>query len=201
MLNLFDISQNKKIIFADDFNIFFSSKLEARECKVIPKRTSIIKLVDIKESLNICDIWRIRNPKHQNVTFRQNHSTGFIERRLDYIFVFNCLQEFVNYTDVLLAISTGHSAVLISLSKDNSNNNDCRLRKYNSSLVYDEFHVENMEKLITKINTSNECLEDEQIKWEFLKYETRKFTIDYSKTAAKIRKQHTVNLEHKLKNL
>ena len=34
----------------------------------------------MKESLNICDIWRIRNPKRQNFTFRQNHSTGFIER-------------------------------------------------------------------------------------------------------------------------
>ena len=94
LLNFFDINQNKRIIFAGDFNIFFSSKLEARDGK------SIIKLVDIKESLDICDIWRIRNPKRQNFTFRQNHSTGFTERQLDYIFVSNCLQEFVNYTDV-----------------------------------------------------------------------------------------------------
>ena len=199
MLNFFDISQNKKIIFADDFNIFFSSKLEARDCKLIPERTSIIKLIGIKESLDICDIWRIRNLKHQNFTFRQNYSTGFIKRRLDYIFVFNGLQEFVNYTDVLLVISTDHSPVLISLSKDNSDNNDCGLRKYNSSLVYDEFYVENMEKLITKIIL--EFPEDEQMKWQFLKFEIRKFTIDYSKIAAKIRKQHKVNLEHKLKNL
>ena len=36
---------------------------------------------------------------------------------------------------------------------------------------------------------------------KFLKYETRKFTIDYSKTAARIRKQHKIDLEQKLKNL
>ena len=71
----------------------------------------------------------------------------------------------------------------------------------NSSLVYDEFYVENMKKLITKINTSNEFLEDAQMKWEFLKYEIRKFTTGYSKTAAKIRKQHKTDLEHKLKDL
>ena len=40
------------------------------------------------------------------------------------------------------------------------------------------------------MNTSNEFLKDAQMKWEFLKYEIRKFTTDYSKTAAKIRKQH-----------
>ena len=77
--NVFDINQNKRITFAGDFNIFFSSKIETRGDKPILKRKSIIKLVHIKESLDICDIWRIRNPKHQNFTFRQNHSTRFIE--------------------------------------------------------------------------------------------------------------------------
>ena len=96
----FDINENKRIMLAGDFNIFFSSKLEAREGKPIPKRKSIIKLIDIKERLNICVIWTIRNPKRQHFTFRQNHSTGLIVRRLDYNFVSNCLQEFVNYTDV-----------------------------------------------------------------------------------------------------
>ena len=44
-----------------------------------------------------------------------------------------------------------------------------------------------MKKLIMKIKTSNEFLEDAQMKQEFSKYEIRKFTIDYSKIAAKIR--------------
>ena len=63
LLKFFDINQNKRIIFADDFNIFFTSKLETSGGKPISKRKSIIKLVDIRESLDICDIWRIRNPK------------------------------------------------------------------------------------------------------------------------------------------
>ena len=41
--------------------------------------------------------------------------------------------------------------------------------KCNSSLVYDEIYVENMKKLITKINTSNGFLEDAQMKWVFFK--------------------------------
>ena len=104
LLKSFDINQNKKIIFAGNFNIFLSSKLEARFDKPLPKRKSIIKLGEIKESLDICGIWRSRNPKRKNVTCRQIHPTGFIERRLDYIIISNCLQEFVNYTDVLSSI-------------------------------------------------------------------------------------------------
>ena len=61
LLKFFDINQNKRIILAGDFNIFFTSKLETRGGKTLPKRKSIMKLVDIKKSLDISDIWRIRN--------------------------------------------------------------------------------------------------------------------------------------------
>ena len=87
------------------------------------------------------------------------------------------------------------------LSNDNSDNNSRGLWKYNSSLVPDDFYVENMKNLITKINASNEFLEDVQTKWAFLKYEIRKFMIDYSKTAAKTRKEQKIDLSQKLKNL
>ena len=62
LLKKLDSSQNKRIIFAGDFNIFFNSKLEAKGGKPLLKRKSITKLAEIKESLDICDIWRIRNP-------------------------------------------------------------------------------------------------------------------------------------------
>ena len=98
LLKIVDINQNKRIIFACGFNIFFNSKLEAKGGKPLLKRKSIARLVEIKGSLDISHIQRIRNLKSQGFTFRQNHSTGFIERRLDQIFSCNCLQEFVNNT-------------------------------------------------------------------------------------------------------
>ena len=59
LLKFFDISQNKIILLAGDFNIFFISKLETRGGKSLPQKKSIIKVIDIKESLDICDIWRL----------------------------------------------------------------------------------------------------------------------------------------------
>ena len=49
-----DISQNERIIFAGDFNIFFNSKLKAKCGKSLLKIKSIAKLVEKKETL---DIW------------------------------------------------------------------------------------------------------------------------------------------------
>ena len=87
----------------------------------------------------------------------------------------NCLQKFVNYTDVLPDNSTDYSRVLISLPNDSSDNNGRGVWKHNSSLAYDEFYVEYMKKLITKIDTLNEFLKDTQMKWEILKFGFRKF--------------------------
>ena len=44
-------------------------------------------------------------------------------------------------------------------------------------------------------------MENAQTKWEFLRCEVRKFTIDYSNTIAKKGKQQRINLELKLKIL
>ena len=49
LLKNLDISQNKRIIFADDFNVFFNSKLEAKGGKLPMKRKYTGKLVKIKE--------------------------------------------------------------------------------------------------------------------------------------------------------
>ena len=146
LLKNLDSSQNKRIIFAGDFNIFFNAKLEAKGGKPLLKRKFIIKLAEIKESLDICDIWRIRNPNTWNFTFRQNHSSGFIEHWLDYILILNCLQEFVNNTDILFAISTDHSPYFISLLSDKSDRNGNGFWKFNNSLV----HVKKMKKKILK---------------------------------------------------
>ena len=100
MFKNLDISQNKRIIFTGDFNIFFNSKLEPKGGKPLLKRKPIAKLVEINERIDICDIWRIRNPNNRYFTFRENHLIGFIECRLDYIFISNCLQEFVNNTNI-----------------------------------------------------------------------------------------------------
>ena len=51
-------------------------------------------------------------------TFRQQHVTGFIQRRLDYFLVSNNLQESINKTDILAALSTDHLPMFFSLSKN-----------------------------------------------------------------------------------
>ena len=62
--NIKNIS-DKKIILGGDLNLVFDCNLEACNGNPVLKKKSLIKskFIEIKESLNLCDIWRIRNPK------------------------------------------------------------------------------------------------------------------------------------------
>ena len=57
--------------------------------------------------------------KSRRFTFTQKHFSGFIQGRLDYIFISHTLQELVTTTELLTPISTDHSPVLFSRSKGN----------------------------------------------------------------------------------
>ena len=46
-------------------------------------------MIEIIESFELCNIWRIRNPTEKYSTFCQNHILGYIQQRLDYFFVSN----------------------------------------------------------------------------------------------------------------
>ena len=68
------------------------------------ERKSPAKVIEFKENFDLCDIRRVRNTKSKRFTFAQKHSSGFIQRTPDYMFISNTLQEFVTMTDILTYI-------------------------------------------------------------------------------------------------
>ena len=99
LLENFDHTENKPIIFAGDFNLFLDRSLEAKGDNPCLKKH------------NYQWIW---NPKAKQYTFRQQHFSGFIQRRLDYIFISQNFQEIAVHTIILNPISTDQSRVLCS---------------------------------------------------------------------------------------
>ena len=136
----------------------------------------------MKENLDICYTWSIRNRNIRNFAFRQNYSTRFTEPREDYFFISSCLQEFLNNTNLLPALSADDSRLQISLLSDKSHENGNRFWKFHNYLVYDVVYFENMKKYHYKNNNSKKFMEKAQTKSKFLKYEFQKFIIDYPKT-------------------
>ena len=88
------ISESLSKVFRDFQNISEKNIIfESAGGNPILKKLVVSKLMKPKESLKLYDIWRIRNPKSKTVTFRQRHFSGILQRRLDYIFISNNMQE------------------------------------------------------------------------------------------------------------
>ena len=95
---------------------------------------------------------RIRNPKKCKYTARQKYLSEIIQRRLDYIFMSQNLQEYVEKSDDLNASSTDHSPVFSSISKGNDFNKGKGFWKFNNnSLVSDKDFVEQIKQLVENI--------------------------------------------------
>ena len=120
MLTKLRHTQNNNIICAGDFNLLFNVKRESYGGNPVFKKRSVGKILGLKETYNLTEKYNtilIRNPKAKQYTFRQQHVSGFLQRRLDYFFISNNIQEFILDIDIIPAISSDHSPILISFSK------------------------------------------------------------------------------------
>ena len=111
------------------------------------------KLIELKEKYTLTDIWRIVDPYVKRYILRQNHFSGFIQRRLDYIFISNSVQEYIDATDILPAISTDHSPILISFCLENSEEKSADFWKFKNSLLLEEVSTSILEEFIKKTRT------------------------------------------------
>ena len=174
LLEKFDINKKSQIIIAGDFNLLFDSKLDVQGENPTIKKKSLSKLIEL-----------IRNTKSRWFTITQKHSLGFIQRKLDYIFIPNTLQELVTTTQILTPISTDYSHVLLSLSEGKDFLIGKGFWKFDNSLSKDQNYITKIKKLIRGFCATNESLFRSQLRLELLKYEVRKFTINYMKQIAK----------------
>ena len=104
-------------------------------------------------------------------------------------------------TDILTIISTNHSPVIFSLSKEKITIRGTGLWKFNSSLTKDQNYKTEIKKLIRNFSNENEFLLNRQLKWELLKYEVRKLHEKHTKYVAKEKRQLKTKLENQLKKL
>ena len=98
-------------------------------------------------------------------------------------------------------MSTDHSPIFFSFSKNPETPRGNGLWKFNNSLCSYIYyttklknHLKHIQKTILKENIT-----DEQLIWEYIKYEIRKFSIEYSKQYAKDKRNKTFILGNKLK--
>ena len=101
----------------------------------------------------------------------------FIQRRLDYFFISNSLQESIKTTITLAAFPADHSPITFSLCHLKEFPRGRGLWKFNKSLIKNENYHEQMKKLIKIVlnNLNQDNIVDPHFRWECLKFEIKNF--------------------------
>ena len=92
---------SRQLIIGRDFNAHFDPELDSAGGKTT-RKDSVKNIIDIKLAFDLVDIWRIRNTDKKQYTWRQKRP--FIQRRLNYWLISDCLQDITEHTDLILSI-------------------------------------------------------------------------------------------------
>ena len=141
LLSDFSLDNTKTIVFAGDFILLFNQKIEATGGKPVPNKKPVSKVLQITEKYDLIDIWRVRNPSSTRFPFRKSHFSGFIQRRLGYIFISNSIQKFVQNTDYLPSFCSDHSSLLRSCKKLPHSNLGKNIWKFDCCLIQDTLYL------------------------------------------------------------
>ena len=96
-----------------------------------PKIKSLSKLLAMMQENDLRDIYRIRNPDEKRFTWRCRNP--FLQRRQDYFFIFDFLQDLVETTDILPCVQSDHSTLKHKFSPSM---NGAEVRLAGSSIIH-----------------------------------------------------------------
>ena len=189
------------LVLGGDFNLIMDGKVDYMGSHSVRKTKFNDKFEEFLIRYRIEDIWRKRNPRKKEYTFRQKQPV--VQTRLDYWFISLSLYKLVNKCAIVSSITPDHSGVLLQFRELKENYDFGRSYwKFNNSLCNDIFFVD---KLTAKIIEWKEQLildfTSKMTSWDFLKMKMREFIISYSRERAKFRRFEIEKLEKEIAEL
>ena len=159
------------------------------QCNTLNKKLSncLTRNLTSWNHFDLCDIWRFRNPDAKQLNFSKTLASRFTQRKS----CFRLLCGIINW----------------SLSSNHFDFKKQKLHPWSWFLEIQQFfafrpkYVRNLNNLIQTFQRNQNFIPNTQLKRIFLKYEIRKFTINYSKKLSKEWKVIKTLLEKKLKEL
>ena len=107
-----------------------------------PKLKLIETIKEITNSLDLVDLWRVRNLKIKKYTWRSSNLS--VQTRLDYFFVTSPLQSDICYCEIIPSVFSDRSAITLQVEPLEYGRSGSAFWKLNTTLLNDKYHVKKM---------------------------------------------------------
>ena len=116
------------------------------------------------------------------------------------LFCFKCFAKvYLQNRDGLASFCSDHSPIFFALDMIKEGQRGKGIWKFNSSLLSNKKHNIKNQTATASTFLTEENIFDDQTRWEYLKYEIRKFPIYFSVSETKSRSKEMNTLENKMK--
>ena len=166
-----DPTLNYNLVLGGDLNFIQDTLYDSDGGTPTLNHSSIAELHYHQSQRDLVDMWCIRNPSVKRFTYRQHKP--LIQRRLDYFLLSDYLQDYTKHTDIIPAVLTDHSAIILKLSGSEGSQRGHSYWKFNNSLLTDNVYLGLMREKIDEFSAVNYFPDDLCLGWEFLKYKLK----------------------------
>ena len=179
-----NLDEEENIIMDGDFNCPLNPSIDKKGGLLNPRKVVISTISNLQEELYLVNSWRVKNPEKKSLTWSQNSLIIFC--RLNYWLISNALLDLVKGTDTIPAIRTDHSAITLEF--------------VNSLFDDDEYVNVITESIPIWLAQGHKDLTDYGCILDWLKYNVRDRTIQYSKKRAQERKEKEKRFQEQYTN-
>jgi exonuclease III len=109
---------DKPLIMAGDFNTCLNPEIDKLGGRNEKTSHYTKTLTDFMETVDVNDIWRVRNPDSKRYTRRQNTKAGMVHSRIDFFLTSTNLSYFIQQTYIESGLLSDHSVIGITISLD-----------------------------------------------------------------------------------
>ena len=113
VLDKTNLNSSSQLIVGGDFNVHLDAEMDKGGGRV-EKKDSVKNVFDIKLACDLEHIWRIRNADKRQYTWWQERP--LVQRRLDFWLINDCMQDFIENSDIIPSIKSDYSAITLQIN-------------------------------------------------------------------------------------
>ena len=137
------------VIVAGDWNIVLDPSLDYDNYKNVNNVKAQEAVLQLMDSLSLCDVWREMNPDCRRFTWRR--SRPFQQSRLDFFLITDSVVEKVLDADIIYGYRTDHSCVSLKIGFGVNNIKRNTFWKLNASLLRDKKYLSEINDIIDEV--------------------------------------------------